>query len=585
MSSELNIILSELDSKKNQDQTYSGIERALTEACKDNTDPKVLAEKIAFSLFETDGNNKHGWGTLYAPQFAMCSEDGNEIIEWPNRAQITSDVLKYWIERSKVTINPYMKARYMSVIYDFYENTMDSKLDFQIKREYIESLLDCCDSKIGHCKELKANCCNAYQIAKQLNQSKLKARAIKTAIDLEKYFSNNQSKDIDGFSFKLFVLSKEQKIESDDFEWILQNFQNKFNFIKLNSDPLYTKVIGMDLISYYRSKGDTQNINKIVAEIASALKIKADSAHPTVASSLYHELHTLYTEFDQHDKAASITVDIHRVGLELLKYMIPMKCTVEFPTEEHEQRVKVLTTGTFEQALVRVLSENIPSRALTIDQLRKRPQAGFLSSMFLNNCIILDESGVPNSRLQTIEEDLEGNIIKNISELLNYTAIELNDCFDRIFSKHSVTTDVLIDYIYQSEIFDALKKDTIHKAIKFYLDNEHEIYAHLIIPQIESVFRKLLELIDVPVYKANNHGGFHLRTLDDLIRAPAIKGLFHEDGVTYFRVVLSEPRGWNLRNKVCHGLMKSNQFNQTTSVLLMHVLLTLSQVRIRDKEK
>lgn len=187
----------------------------------DDTDQKVLAEKIAFCLMETDRNISNSWGTMYGPQLALYR--GNECIEWPNRQQITEEVIKYWIERSEITNNPYIKARYLGITNEFYETVIPNKLDYRLRINYIESLLDCCESKIGQHHELRSKYEQAYQLAKKFKQPVLKQRAIKAAIELEKYFSNGDVNNIDGFSFELLILSKEKDIEETDFEKVFHS--------------------------------------------------------------------------------------------------------------------------------------------------------------------------------------------------------------------------------------------------------------------------------------------------------------------------------------------------------------------------
>lgn len=579
---ELNTFLTELDKNIDQHQSYQEISQRLIDMFTDDTDDKVLAEKIAFSLLETDGNNSHGWGTLYGPQLALYTEDN--VTEWPNRQQITTEVIEYWIERSEITTNPYIKARYLGVINDFYEMVMPDKLNFSLKLKYIESLLDCCESRSGKDHEIRSKCEHAYYLAKKFRQPILKQRAIKAAIELEKHFSNGDVNNIDGFTFELLILSKEKDVEETDFEKVLQNYHQKFESVKKLSHPSIIQAVGFKLISYYRSQGDNESVDRVLEEIVVAIKKIADNSNAVIASTFYHDIHKLYTDFDKHDKAALITIDIQRVGKELLKYMAPIQQTIKIPIEEYKQRINQLTEGTFDQAMYRIQNYFILSRSYVIKQLHTdSSNQGYFTSLFANNRLNLDDKGIPANRLKGIDEDLEGNIIEKMRYLLNLTTVELTSCLDKIFIDHQITSASLTDYLYQSPIFCESKKQTIVKAMGLYFSQDHETFAYLIIPQIEAAFRQLLQTIGEPVHRANRHGGFQLLTLDDLIRNPHIKTLFGEDCVTYFRVVLSETRGCNLRNRVCHGIVGINELNKITSSLLLHILIILSQTRLNIK--
>ena len=80
-------------------------------------------------------------------------------------------------------------------------------------------------------------------------------------------------------------------------------------------------------------------------------------------------------------------------------------------------------------------------------------------------------------------------------------------------------------------------------------------------------------------------GGFNLKILDDLLRDPLVVQVFREDIVFYFRALLVDPRGWNLRNRVFHGLCDVSEFEPSTSDRLIHVLLCLALVRKKEHEK
>ena len=81
------------------------------------------------------------------------------------------------------------------------------------------------------------------------------------------------------------------------------------------------------------------------------------------------------------------------------------------------------------------------------------------------------------------------------------------------------------------------------------------------------------------VLKKNRQGGLQLLTFDALLRSEQVLQCSGKDITFYFRVLLTDQRGWNLRNDVCHGISTSNRFNAITADRVMHVLLCLSRAR------
>jgi hypothetical protein len=75
-----------------------------------------------------------------------------------------------------------------------------------------------------------------------------------------------------------------------------------------------------------------------------------------------------------------------------------------------------------------------------------------------------------------------------------------------------------------------------------------------------------------------------LRILDDILRDEGIKSVFGEKTTNYLSVLLTDQRGLNLRNRICHGLLPSDGFGEQISDRLFHILLLLAQVRKKSEE-
>ena len=57
------------------------------------------------------------------------------------------------------------------------------------------------------------------------------------------------------------------------------------------------------------------------------------------------------------------------------------------------------------------------------------------------------------------------------------------------------------------------------------------------------------------------------------------KPVYDDETIFYFRAVLSDPRGLNIRNDVCHGIVNADRFNFSYSLLVMHIIFLLARVR------
>jgi hypothetical protein len=150
---------------------------------------------------------------------------------------------------------------------------------------------------------------------------------------------------------------------------------------------------------------------------------------------------------------------------------------------------------------------------------------------------------------------------------------------DRAIDKFSVSVDALLNHLFLSPLFDADQGKYLVTATHAYLQKDFIVAIHLYVPQIEATIRNLVELTGGVVLKEREGGGFHLRTLDELLRTEQVRSVLGEDVALYFRVVLTDQRGWNIRNMVCHGAFPHQNASRVVADRLLHILLVLAQLR------
>ena len=92
--------------------------------------------------------------------------------------------------------------------------------------------------------------------------------------------------------------------------------------------------------------------------------------------------------------------------------------------------------------------------------------------------------------------------------------------------------------------------------------------AQYLAPQVENSIRFVLEQKSVITSKFDEEQIQEERTLDGLLRLPQTLELFGAGHIFELRGVLSEPLGWNLRNRVAHGLVTADECYAPASLML-----------------
>ncbi len=248
--------------------------------------------------------------------------------------------------------------------------------------------------------------------------------------------------------------------------------------------------------------------------------------------------------------------------------------------EEMDRYLRAMTEGNLPIVLARLATHFVPKKDKIEIQLRDLSRKAPLT--FLVSRQIQDHKGRPVATVGSLETDLEGNISHQMSQNMVISAIFLSEVLKTVIAKFQLSPDMLLDYLYASPVFHEEKKAIIKAGLSAYFDNDHLLTAHLLIAQIENAIRDVVEMTGGSVLKQSRGGGLQLKTLDELLRDERVTEVFGEDAGVYFRVLLTDQRGWNIRNNVCHGILPLESFNATLSDRIIHALLCLGLVREKE---
>jgi hypothetical protein len=80
-------------------------------------------------------------------------------------------------------------------------------------------------------------------------------------------------------------------------------------------------------------------------------------------------------------------------------------------------------------------------------------------------------------------------------------------------------------------------------------------------PFVSRAVRTLVDLMEGAIVRKNMQGGLQMRTFNDLLRDKRVVDCFGTDSSFYFGILLTDQRGWNMRNEVCHGVSPVGVFN------------------------
>lgn len=533
-------------------------------------------EALAFSFLEEGTNKRNSWGSHFGPMMVFKGDDGQTVAR-PSIRQINKETISYWQERAQITTNPLLQARYAGLVWELSESAIGEKPGHTIARIYCEAMLTIADKKLHQYEvDIIKKLRRALSLAISLNDLVLVERTKQTIMGYEREVAEDSKPGLWGFSFDLLIGNKKVSLSEAEETEIIDTLETRLQRLK-GGEPWRCEFAAERLARYYRGKDREADCSRVIRDLGSTFENASKSVAPLAASSWLEHIHTVYRQFNLMADAERVALMIRELGPKVLADMKPFSYQQEIPKEEFDTYIESMLAGTFEEVFARIVMRYIPRRGEVEQQLRDLSKQAPLS--FLVTQQLMDHRGRVVATVGSLGDDPDGHIVTQMSQNMQIGSVFLATVLDRAIDKFSVSGDALLNYLLLSPLFDREQGKFLVMATSSYLQKDFIVAIHLYVPQIEATIRNLVEFTGGVVLKQREGGGFHLRTLDELLRTEQVRNVLGEDLALYFRVVLTDQRGWNIRNMVCHGAFPYQNASRLVADRLLHILLVLAQLR------
>lgn len=533
---------------------------------KQNPPDEIIWEQIAFSFTEKYYHDNNPWGTYFGPMFVIRGK------EYPSIKAITPDTISYWGKRAKEEENPILKARYSNLVWDFSEKITGEHPDYSIGQIFIDSVIDIVDKdlhkdKINVIDKLE----RALNIALNINDKKRVKHIQNAIITYEEKIAVDAKPGFWGFSYELLVRNKSVELSEEIRDSIVKNLEERFDRL-LETDNFSGIQKAFDLLVEYCNQNDHKSKLKDLTTLYTEYvydKIGKDSANRGLL--FLEEIHHLCLDYGLSENRNDIEVKIKKLGKKATGELKKIETKFEIPDSEITDFINGVISEDLEQSIERLVHSFIPKKRNIEYQIKDLyKQSPFSFSLTRT---IQDIGGRTIAKLGTLDEDPEGHIINRISKNMAFEYLFLQKTIDELLSKFELNEEEIVNILYQSPAFKEQQKEFISIGIEAYLNEDYISALHLLIPQIEESIRKIVEINGGSVLYSTKGGSFNYRTLDTLLKSDQFKKIFGEDGSLYLRVLYTHPLGWNLRNKVCHGICNPEIFDRVRADRVFHSML------------
>jgi hypothetical protein len=583
-------VLSRLDATEGmlqEDTVSKGIRAILSESKVEQPDFTQMSELMAFEFKENVDVSSNPWGTYLRSWYVLADSK-----EYPSINDLTPEMVEYYEQRATSAQHPVMKTRYANLVWEFSRRIAGKKPDIEFARMIIDGNLDI-PALISDAKDTNS-LITKILLPKKLNraltlsisigdQSRIR-KSVEAIIAYEDKIAEDDKQATWGFSFDTLMNTKKDVLTKDEKAKLIEDLEKRLERITPEngeSDHWAVENIVNRLAPHYRKIGDAENCKRVVHKYGQVFEAMAATCIPAIASAHYDDVRSKYQEYNLTTDAKRIEVILQELGAKVVSEFKTISVQQEIPQELIDKQITDLIDGELEVALSRLVLYFTPKKEKEENDLRET--SGESITSIIASKKLHDHDGRLVATIGPIDSDFDGRLMTHISQNMQFGAYFLHLAISRLIEKFGLSKDDIVNLIFQSPIFDVHSRGIIDAGIDAYLNDKHLVAAHLLTPQIEPAFRNLLKGAGVSVLKANEIGGFDYITFGAILNYSLLRDSLGEDIIFYLKLLFTESRGWNVRNNICHGLLRSEFIQKPITDRIMHVLFLLSFIRVTEK--
>ncbi len=546
-----------------------------------------LAELMAFGFVENYPDNATRWGSYFGP-FAVISNGDGTATENPSIRKVTPKMIEYWQKRSLESQNPMLKARYAGLVWDFSEKIVGKNPSYKIAEHYIQNLIETANEDVSkNPSKTWEKLERALNLAIKLNLKPLIEACKHVILNYEHKIALDDKPGLWGHCYDLLIENKKIELPKLKELEIIQDLENRLDRLaaidSTKPDPWAAEAAAIRLAKYYRKKNNQEDVRRVLLKVGKSYDAIINQASGLQITAWLQQLYNLYTQFGLNEEATNVLIKLRELGPKSKSEYKKIETEVNIPKEKIDKHREEMLEGDINDALKRITVSYIPNRDHAKEQLFQLEKSNPI--LFMMTRQIQDAQGRVVASIGSLQDDLESHVLLQIGNHLYLSSVFLRMLLDEATKKFNLNAKLILNFIKDSPIIRKERFPIIEEGLNAYFYGNKLVAIHLLIPQIEEALRNLVEFSGRNVLKpARSGGGFHLKTLDEILRDEVIVNCFGENAQIYFRVLLTDQRGWNLRNNVCHGSLDPNSFNQQAADRVLHALLVLGLVRNDTKD-
>jgi len=493
----LDSLTQQVDEMETSDMLKGFAKQEYGENWRESIPETLRAEIMAFDFMEDYTNSETGWGTYFGPMFVFPSKERG-VVEISSIKNITSSIIDYWEKRANESKSPILKARYADLVWDFSEKIKGTKPNYTMAIMTIENIIEIANKDL---QKDQINVINkskrALSLALSLNNKELISKVKNAIIAYESRVAEDDKPGLWGFSFDLLLKNKNVSLTPEEKDRIIQDLEDRLSRLSSSSEHNFwaAENAALRLADYYLLTDKKEDAKRVLLTYGKIVKAAVVLIQPSaqVAIAWLERLFHIYMQYGLKDEADEISIEIRKLGAKANSELKTMETSVSISVKELEDFINALIDGDLKTALARITVHYMPRKGEAIKQLNDLAKEAPIQFLFTKK--IQDSSGRIIATVGPLEDDFDGHIISQISQNMSLSSIFLRDTIKALIKKFNLNAKTIVDYLYESPIFEEGRRAFIEKGIEEYLEGNYIAALHILTLQIEVLIRNLEEKI------------------------------------------------------------------------------------------
>lgn len=534
------------------------------------------AEVIGFNLIPNNReHNPSPWQTYFGPIASGTKEDGS-VFYSPDIREAEPSVLFHWAQRARTITHPVLKARYADLTWDMSRAIAKTNPDPDMARIAIDSYLESLTKKLRSDEHSGFEAAiRALDLAITINDIP-RRDAARTAVLLLHRQAMDIGKRMWWKAWDRLIEEKRAGMTDGERDALVADLESVVTRCSSPDpsvfDPHSTENAARRLIKYYNKRGKQDQARRLHEVIGKTFEKFASLGDALLASTVLQTAVNAYRDAGVQTESRRVRITMEEKIAESHNLMKPIKIERAIPVEEMEEAVGSIIGIDDVTTLARIASAFLDRREEVEKQVKQLMEEAPLLGRLPQ--AIMAEDHVA-ARVGAVDEDLLGRVIQHATQRSALSDIWLMAALERAIETHNLMPEHVVGWTAQSGLFTDLT--LLLEGVSAWYDQDYVKAIHVLVPQVEVALRGIATQLQLPVTKPHPKvaGASVSIGMGDMLYSKEITGALGPDLTLHLLAVYADPRGFNLRNDMAHGLVTSDRLHRGHATRIIHTFLVL----------